>query len=254
MQVTQLWRFPVKSVGGESLSSAHVGELGIEGDRGWGVFDVATGTVLTARRSPQLLFASARLDGEELVIDIPEVGDVAEGGASAALSLWLGQEVELRRAGDQGGTYEVPLDFENDTDWVSWTGPEGAWHDSKWSRVSLVSDVTLGDWDIRRFRTNIVVDGQGEDDFVGDHVRIGGESGAELAVSKQIHRCVMITRPQPGLERDIDLLKHINAERSSMLSVGALIATPGSVAVGDNVQHLRADPTAGTPVSSLADE
>ena len=70
MHVTQLWRFPVKSMGGESLDSAHLGDLGIEGDRGWGVFDVASGTVLTARRSPQLLFASARLDGEDLVIDL----------------------------------------------------------------------------------------------------------------------------------------------------------------------------------------
>ena len=245
MQVTELWRYPVKSMGGESLTSAHIGELGIEGDRGWGVFDVATGTVLTARRSPQLLFASARLDDEELVLDIPELGEVDERGASAALSRWLGQEVELRRAGEQGGTYEVPLDFENDKDWVSWTGPEGAWHDSKWSRVSLVSAATLGDWDIRRFRTNIVVDGQGEDDFVGDHVRIGGEAGAELAVFKQIDRCVMITRPQPGLERDIDLLKHINAERKTLLSIGALIATPGPVAVGDYVQHLPARVTKG---------
>jgi uncharacterized protein YcbX len=241
MQVTQLWRFPVKSMGGESLAGAHLSELGLEGDRGWGVFDIATGTVLTARRSPQLLFASARLDGEDLVIDVPEVGEVDEHAASAALSLWLGQDVELRRAGDQGGTYEVPLDFENDTDWVSWTGPEGAWHDSKWSRVSLVSDTSLGAWDIRRFRTNIVVDGQGEDGFVGDHVRIGGDSGAELAVFKQIDRCVMITRPQPGLGRDIELLKHINAERNSVLSIGALIAAPGPVAVGDDVQHLPAE-------------
>jgi len=240
MHVTQLWRFPVKSMGGESLASAHLGDLGIEGDRGWGVFDVTSGTVLTARRSPQLLFASARLDGEELVIDLPEVGEVDEQAASAALSKWLGQEVELRRAGNEGGTYEVPLDFENDANWVSWTGPEGAWHDSKWSRVSLVSDASLGDWDIRRFRTNIVVDGEGEDDFVGDHVRLGGDAGAELAVCKQIDRCVMITRPQPGLERDIELLKHINAERKSVLSVGALIAAPGPVAVGDEVQHLPA--------------
>ncbi len=246
MLVTQLWRFPVKSMGGESLDSAHLGELGLKGDRGWGVFDVATGTVLTARRSPQLLFAAARLDGDDLVIDVPEIGEVSEGEASAAMSRWLGQEVELRRASDEGGTYEVPLDFENDADWVSWTGPGGAWHDSKWSRVSLVSDATLGDWDIRRFRTNIVVDGVervgGEDDFVGDHVRIGGVPGAELAVCKQIDRCVMVTRPQPGLDRDIDLLKHINAERASMLSIGALVVSTGQVAVGDEVQHLPASP------------
>ena len=67
MQVTQLWRYPVKSIGGEQLESASIDELGIVGDRGWGVFDVATGTVLTARRSPQLLFASARIEDGELM-------------------------------------------------------------------------------------------------------------------------------------------------------------------------------------------
>lgn len=237
MQVTELWRYPVKSMGGEQLQSATIGELGIDGDRGWGVFDVATATVLTARRSPQLLFASARLTDGELVVTLPEVGDVDERGASAALSRWLGHEVQLRQAGDEGGTYEVPIDFENDANWVSWTGPEGAWHDSKWSRLSLVSTGSLGDWDIRRFRTNIVVDGAGEDDFVGDHVRIGG---TELAVCKQIDRCVMITRPQPGLERDIELLKHINAEHDTFLSIGALVATPGVIQIGDEVERLAA--------------
>jgi uncharacterized protein YcbX len=244
MQVTQLWRYPVKSIGGEQLESASIDELGIVGDRGWGVFDVATGTVLTARRSPQLLFASARIEDGELIITLPETGDVDERSASAALSRWLGQEVQLRKAGDEGGTYEVPIDFENDANWVSWTGPEGAWHDSKLSRLSLVSTGSLGDWDIRRFRTNIVVDGSGEDDFVGDHVRLGGDGGdggAELAVCKQIDRCVMVTRPQPGLDRDIELLKQINAERDTFLSIGAIVTRSGEVRVGDSVEHLSVD-------------
>jgi uncharacterized protein YcbX len=135
----------------------------------------------------------------------------------------------------------VPIDFENDANWVSWTGPEGAWHDSKLSRLSLVSTGSLGDWDIRRFRTNIVVDGSGEDDFVGDHVRLGGDGGAELAVCKQIDRCVMVTRPQPGLDRDIELLKQINAERDTFLSIGAIVTRSGEVRVGDSVEHLSVD-------------
>src|SRR5205085_9894970 len=60
MRVVGLWRFPVKSMGGEPLERAEVGELGITGDRQWGVLAVETGKVLTARREPKLLFASAR--------------------------------------------------------------------------------------------------------------------------------------------------------------------------------------------------
>jgi len=39
MRVDQLWRYPVKSVGGERLTAATVGVLGIEGDRGIAIHD-----------------------------------------------------------------------------------------------------------------------------------------------------------------------------------------------------------------------
>ena len=233
MQVTEIWRYPVKSIGGERLTSAAVGPLGVEGDRGWGVFDVETGNVLTARRSPALLMASARVVDGDVVIDMPDGSVVDVSTADSALTALVGRPVELRAAGDEGGTYENPMDVENDADWVSWTGPGGAWHDSGRSRVSLVSTGSLGDWDIRRFRTNIVVDGSGEDDFVGGAVGIGDD--LVLAVTKRIDRCVMITRPQPGLERDLDLLKQINRERESCVSIGAVITTPGAIEVGHPV-------------------
>ncbi|NND74746.1 MAG: MOSC domain-containing protein [Ilumatobacter sp.] len=235
MVVTEVWRYPVKSMGGERVESVEVSELGLFGDRRWGVFDVATGNVLTARRAPDLLFATARVQDGDVVVDLPDGTTATPADADAVLSAWLGRDVELRAAGDVGGTYENPMDADNDADWVSWTGPGGAWHDSKWSRVSLASTSSLGTWDVRRFRTNVIVEGAGEDDFVGDHVRIGD---VELAVFKRIDRCVMITRPQPGLDRDLDLLKTINREREACLSVGALVAAPGTLAVGDEVERL----------------
>ncbi len=239
MRVKEIWRFPVKSVGGESLLAADLTDLGVVGDRGWSLFDVETGNTLTARRTPELLFASARIVAGDLAITLPDGSEVGERD-HAAISSWLGRETEIRAAGDhnldEGGTYEVPLDFERDAEWVSWQGPGGAFHDSKWSRVSLVSTTTMGEWDQRRFRTNIIVEGEGEDDFVGSHVRIGGVEGTELAVFKQIDRCVMVTRPQPGLARDVELLKTINAERDTFLAIGALVAQPGPVAIGDSVE------------------
>ena len=57
-RVTQLWRYPVKSVAGVSSSTAQIGELGIVGDRTHGLVDLDTGLVLTARRVPELLFAA----------------------------------------------------------------------------------------------------------------------------------------------------------------------------------------------------
>lgn len=235
MRVTDIWRFPVKSMGGESLPEAELSDLGIVGDRAWSIHDDATGTTLTARRTPELLFASARIEADELVITLPDGAEVGEGG-SAQLSSWLGRDVELRAAGahnrDTGGVYEVPLDAEHDADWVSWTGPGGAFHDSRWTRLSLVSTATLGTWDRRRFRTNVVVDGSGEDGFVGHRISIGD---TVLDVAKQVDRCVMVSRPQPGLERDLDVLRTINADRSTFLAVGCLVVTLGRIALGDQV-------------------
>ena len=57
-----------------------------------------------------------------------------------------------------------------------------------------------------------------------------------LDVIKPIDRCVMTTRPQPGgIERDLDVLRTINAERQSWLGVGALVVEAGTLAVGDEV-------------------
>jgi hypothetical protein len=47
----------------------------------------------------------------------------------------------------------------------------------------------------------------------------------------------MVTRPQPGgIGRDTAILKSIHRERGGMLSVGAQVLEPGSVAVGDELR------------------
>ena len=231
MHVIQIWRYPIKSVGGEELSTATITDLGVDGDRGWGLVDDSNGYVLTARREPKLLMATCRLvDG--VPVATTGTGDTLR--TSADWTGWLGRTVRLERAGDSGGTYENPLDAENEADWVSWQGPPGAWHDSARSRISLVSTGSLGDWDVRRFRANIVVDGSGEDEFVGSQIRIGDE--VEATVMKGIDRCVMVTRPQPGLERDLDVLRTISKRPSSTFCIGALIDRGGVITAGDRVE------------------
>lgn len=229
LTVQELWRFPVKSIGGERVDEAEVTEVGLLGDRVAGLFDVDTNTTLTARRTPELLFASARYLGPgDVAITLPDGTETAD---DTVLSDWLGRSVRLQFAAAEGGTYEVPLDFENDDNWVSWQGPGGSFHDSTKSRISLVSTASLGDWDRRRFRTNVILDGEGEDELVGTTARLGDE--VRLDVTKRIDRCVMVTRPQPGVDRDLDVLRTINRVRATCLAIGALIDQPGRVGVGD---------------------
>ncbi len=229
MQISEIWRFPIKSIGGESLDTAEVGEVGIAGDRGWGIVDTSTGKVLTGRREPRLLMATCRIrDGHP----VTTTADGSELHTSADYSDWLGMAVELAAAGDAGGTYENPMDPFGEKDWMSWTGPAGAWHDSGRSRVSLLSTATLGAWDHRRFRANVILRGEGEDQLIEQSVQLGS---CVLDITKPIERCVMVTRAQPGLDRDVDVLKTIISERENRLAIGALVATSGTISVGDEL-------------------
>jgi uncharacterized protein len=240
MQVSEIWRFPVKSMQGERVREAVLGPNGIEGDRAWALFDVETGAHLTARRSPDLLLASARLTGADpddgVRITLP---DGTETDSDHTLSAWLGRAVRLERAGrGEPARFQTQSDETETGEWYTWEGPTGSFHDSARAPVSLVSEASFGDWDRRRFRLNLVLDGPGDDDLVGHRVVVGG---ATIEVVKRIDRCVMTTRPQPAVDelpalgRDLEVLRAIVRERDSALGVGGGVAVEGPIAVGDEV-------------------
>lgn len=237
MRVVDMWRYPVKSMLGERVDRAQLTPDGILGDRQFAIFDRASGFGLTARRVPELLFASARLreDGE-LEMTLPD-GTVATD--DRALSTWLNRDVTLRNA-----AHGAPRRYEDTTNaeldatsgFSVFDGANGAFHDSPRARVSLVSAATLGDWDPRRFRANVYLDGGGEDEYVGSRAVLGD---ALVDIGKHIGRCVMVTRPQAnGVSRDLDVLRTIRDERAGSLAVGATVLRAGAVAVGDTLERL----------------
>jgi uncharacterized protein YcbX len=232
--VLELWRYPVKSLGGERVTAADVGPEGLAGDRRWALFDLDTGFGLTARRVPDLLFASARLTGDGVEVVLPDGTVTAD---DAVLSGWLGRRVELRTAEQQTGErlYENPDDVEDEDAgrWDPFEGAGGAFHDNASARLSLVTTATLGSWDRRRFRPNVLLDGAGEERLDGRRVRLGT---AELAVGTPLARCVMVTRPQPGgIGRDTGVLKTVHRELGGRLAARAVVLRPGRVQVGDEL-------------------
>lgn len=63
----QIWRYPVKSMGGETLPAARLLRQGIPGDRCWAVIDAGTREIRSAKQWPALLdHAALLLDGQEL--------------------------------------------------------------------------------------------------------------------------------------------------------------------------------------------
>lgn len=235
MRVRELWRYPVKSLQGERVDATWLGTEGLAGDRQLAIFDVATGFGLTGRREAELLFASAAIVDGVVQITLPD-GSIARD--DAALTEWLGRPVALRStAQETSRRFESPEDFENEatSNWRAFTGALGSFRDDQDAAISIASTGSLGDWPQRRFRPNIVVDGSGENELVGALVQIGE---SVVKVQDRLGRCVMVTRAQPGIERDLGVLRTIHRERDHTFAVGATIEREGDVAIGDELTRV----------------
>lgn len=102
--VKEIWRYPVKSMGGELLADCSVGEGGILGDRGWALRDEEAGEIRGAKHMPLLLQCASRypapLGGSSSApvrIVLPDGGEIgsADADANARLSALLGRKVSL---------------------------------------------------------------------------------------------------------------------------------------------------------------
>lgn len=70
-RVLEIWRYPVKSMRGESLQVADIDSLGLNGDRGWAVKDNNSGEIKGAKRFPDLMQCSAKYLSEPTASMVP---------------------------------------------------------------------------------------------------------------------------------------------------------------------------------------
>lgn len=54
-KVKEVWRYPVKSMGGQPLAAVYVAKSGLVGDRLWAVLDAHSGEIKSARQWPALI-------------------------------------------------------------------------------------------------------------------------------------------------------------------------------------------------------
>jgi uncharacterized protein YcbX len=107
-QVAQLWRYPVKSLGGGQVEHVEIGPRGVLGDRLWAVRDLERDVTASARQMPVLLTATARYlapvppdagpgNVPEVEITFPDgaVLSSSDSGVHAKLSELAGREVRL---------------------------------------------------------------------------------------------------------------------------------------------------------------
>jgi uncharacterized protein len=117
--VAAVWRFAVKSMLGEQLAAAEVGDGGIVGDRAYALVDRETGKVVSAKHPSKwagVLACRARFVAEPVAgedpppvrIDLPDGSSVTSDapGADAVLSGFFGRGVALAAAARNGYTID----------------------------------------------------------------------------------------------------------------------------------------------------
>ncbi|WP_234897337.1 MOSC domain-containing protein [Mycolicibacterium vanbaalenii] len=308
----QLWRFPVKSMGGTRVDAVHVDLHGVHADRLWAVRDLERDITASARKVPALLGFSARYAAEpgpdagpgnvpEVIVTTPDGVELSSSDPELdrRLSELLGREVKMTALPARADTSlhrlsvrqtranysptEVRRDFGlsesealPDTSLFStrqmltlarYATPPGTFVDlSPVHVLSTTSLATLSEgseggasgapYDVRRFRPNVLValddaaGGYPEAGWVGGDVEFGSVT---LRITNPTIRCVVPTRPQPGLELDRGLTRRLAESTDRFLGVYADVATPGVVRVGDPVRvRMAAPPNAARRVAAAA--
>ena len=220
--VSEIRRYPVKSMAGESLDQVDLDPRGVVGDRWYAVVDgdgkLASGKHSRRFRRRDAVFDfAARTTGEGVRVTGPggewSAGDPA---LDAHLSSVMGDAVQVLPEGDT---------------------PH---HDEGW--VSLVGTATLDwcreHWDVdadrRRIRPNLVV--ETSEPFVEETWSGGLSIGSTgFTVVKRIERCRMVDIAQEGLPPLGGWLKALAAERDQRLAIFVDVVRPGTVSLGDQV-------------------
>jgi uncharacterized protein YcbX len=213
MHVAELWRFPVKSLRGESLAEAEITAEGIAGDR-----------LVHARRSSGRVF-TARTHSKLL-------------GLQGALGADGVPTIEGVRWDDPAVLAAVRAITEPDAELVYYdgTGPER--FDVLPISVATDGGVAAVGVDGRRFRANVYLDGVeglAERGWVGFELRLGE---AVVGVRQVRGRCVMTTFDPDSLEQDITVLQKIYFELGGVTALDCYVIRPGRVRVGDEAQVL----------------
>ena len=156
-RVTSIWRYPVKSMAGERVSSVRIGDLGVHADRTWAVRDVELDTTTSAKRLPGLLMCTARYAGEpppdagpghapEVILGFPDGKEISSSDSSVhqRLSDYLDRDVELRPLPPiaDRGQYRAPMATKADLRTIFGLGPDEPLPDLSMFPVRKLAEIT----------------------------------------------------------------------------------------------------------------
>jgi uncharacterized protein YcbX len=210
--VAGLWRYPVKTLAGEPLSAAVIGEDGISGDR---IVHVrGPEGVRTSRRHHRLLGLRGTLGPDHVPLINGHPWDSPD--ALALVKAAAGDDAWLE-------TFEGPERF-----------------DVLPLLVATDGAVAAFGRDVRRLRPNILiggVEGLDETHWPGAELQIGD---AIVRLDSLRGRCPMTTVDPDTLDADPEVLRDIGRRFGGRLALNAAVARGGTITVGDAVRLIRA--------------
>jgi uncharacterized protein YcbX len=247
VKVTEVWRYPVKSMLGEELDQAEVEPGGIQGDRQWAVVDAESGVSLSAKRYAELLSCRAWTINGEIVIALPDGSEFPVDSTEAAngLSALLGRNVITRSAeSTQTIRHEFPTAItEGEGEPFLWEPGTEAFFDR--APLHLLTTATLSElrrlqpdsvFHRARFRPNFVIDtddtGFVENEWVNRKLTLGS---LKCQVIDRKPRCVMVTRSQGDLPKDIEVIRTILKNNDGNAGVELRALEPGTLRCGEEV-------------------
>jgi uncharacterized protein len=224
MRVAELSRYPVKSLGGERVTSVAVNERGVAGDRIWALTNtegsIASGKATRRFRAlPGLMRHRSHLDDDEPVITL------ADGRSARAGSPELDAVVAAIAPPGWSLQREASiLHFD-----------AGAVHVVTTATLATLSAAAGEPVRVERLRPNILLD-TGHDapfpegEWLGRTLRIGN---VELSIVDRTVRCVMVGHGQARLEPRPKLLKTIGRANQASAGVYADVIAPGTLNQAD---------------------
>src|SRR5947209_14153579 len=210
MHVSEIWRYPVKSLKGERLKEAEITNFGIPGDRQIAVIRTINGRFLTSRSKPKLL----GLQGSINTNGVPTINGHPWNSAEA---LQLVREA----AGEPVTLQQIPAPQAFDV-LPLLVATDGA---ARYLNI-----------DHRRLRPNILladVPELEERNWPGRVIAIGD---VRIHAEKLRDRCVMTTFDPDTQVQDPSVLQRIIRELDGSTALDSSVMAEGKIRVGDPVE------------------
>lgn len=230
-QVAELWRYPVKSMGGERCEALQLDARGVLGDR-LHALRTAGGKLGSGKSTERfqaiggLIAFGARQEGSQLWIEFPDGRQLEAGDPdlNPALSKALAQPLELVREAQVSHLDEGPVHLLTSSS-------------LGWLRASLGEGAS----DVRRFRPNLLLEtpggvGRVEEHWLGRSLALGPV--VRLRVLKLALRCGMTGLGQSNLHRAPRVLAHLARNTGAQFGAYAEVTVAGSVEAGAELRLL----------------